>query len=63
MKYDIPEYVDVHCTETDKTVEAMIIRQSQTELVVDINGIHLKLLRQGRVYVGYMVNMEFIVKF
>jgi hypothetical protein len=59
-KTHIPEKITVTCTDNDKKHEAYLDRYSEGKFMdVIINTVRVKLVKEGRVYVGHMAGLEF----
>jgi len=63
IKEMIPEKVKVTCTDNGKTVEAFLDRYVENKhMDIILNTVRLRLIKDGSVYVGNMVGMEFTCK-
>ena len=59
-KTQLPEKITVTCTDNDQTHEAYLDRYLEGKYMdVIINTVRVKLIKEGRVYVGHMAGFEF----
>ena len=56
-------YINVYCTDTDKTSEAKLIKQNESQLRLELNGIPMTFHKhRPSVFVSRMHGLEFIVR-
>jgi len=62
-KTQLPEKITVHCTDTDRTAEAYLDRYVEGKYMdIILNTVRLKLVKEGKVYVGHMAGLEFTAR-
>ena len=60
---ELPKTIKVHCTDKDQTLEADLFGYQREKFIdVVLNTVRVKLVFNGRLYVGSMAGLEFTAR-
>jgi len=60
---ELPNTIKVHCTDKDQYLEADLLGYQEGKFIdVVLNTVRIKLVFNGRIYVGNMAGLEFTSK-